>query len=200
MFVCFVLFLTPLPPLTQNEIGNIEKELKALSAFTSLPNAEVISLAQQRFLPFVQQANELLQSLNESFRVMTSLLQDTASIFGESLNVTKFAEDGSDPSQKFFQMVSQITIQYRKADEEMKQWLLDESKNLPTLRSQTSVDSTVDPQEDSSREAYLEDLRKKDTDENLFGRFRNQQEASADDMISQLKAKMKLKKLKADAM
>jgi hypothetical protein len=173
--------------------------LKALSTLPSLPNAEVVSLAQQRFLPFVSQANDLIKSLNESFRVMTSMLQDTASLFGEPLKVLKFGDDGSDPSQKFFQLLSQITLQYRKTDEEMKQMLLEESKHVGNLKSQPSLEGAMDPQEESSREAYLEDLRKKDTDENLFGRFRNQQEASADDMISQLKAKMKLKKLKSDA-
>jgi hypothetical protein len=162
----------------------------------------VVTLAQERFLPFVKQANDLIASLNESFRVMISLLQDTASMFGEPIRELKFSEDGSDPSQKFFQMLSQITSQYRKTDEEMKQWLLEESKHM-SLKSQPSLESGS--QEDSSaaaaaaNQAYLEDLRKKDTDENLFGRFRNQQEASADDMISQLKAKMKLKKMKADA-
>lgn len=171
--------------------------MATLSSLTSI-NQEIISLAKQRFTPFVNQANDHIKTLNDSFHVMSSLIQDTASLFGESIKLTQFAEDGSDPSQKFFQMISQITSTYRKTDEEMKQWLIEESKNLPTLKPQLSMDSQAgDPQEEMT-DKLLEEQRKKDTDENLFGRFRNQQEASADDMISQLKAKMKLKKLRAD--
>lgn len=175
---------------------NIEKELSALSSLTAV-KPEIVSLAKQRFVPFVSQANDLIKSLNDSFRIMTALLQDTSSLFGESIKLTQLAEDGSDSSQKFFQLIAQITSVYRKTDEEMKQWLIEESKTLP-LKSQPSMESPVVDTHEELTEKLLEEQRKKDTDENLFGRFRNQQEASADDMISQLKAKMKLKKLRTD--
>jgi hypothetical protein len=169
--------------------------MTALSALTSLQNPQVVSLAKQRFVPFLTQANDLIRSLNESFRVMVSLLTDTASLFGETVKLSPGgAAPSDDPGQKFFQMLSQIITQYRKADEEMKQWLIEESKRT-SIRSQPSLDENgTSAQDESSEKRLLEDLRKKDTDENLFGRFRNQQEASADDMISQLKAKMRLKK------
>jgi hypothetical protein len=179
--------------------------MAALSALTSLSNPEVVTLARQRFLPFLEQANALIRSLTDTFRIISSLLTDTASLFGESVKLTQgpggggAAPPSEDPGQKFFQMLSQITTQYRKADEEMKQWLIEESKRIslksqPSQDNETSNSSGPSAQDESNEKRLLEDLRKKDTDENLFGRFRNQQEASADDMISQLKAKMKLKK------
>eukprot|EP00604_Paraphysomonas_vestita_P000147 CAMPEP_0174825546 /NCGR_PEP_ID=MMETSP1107-20130205/42863_1 /TAXON_ID=36770 /ORGANISM="Paraphysomonas vestita, Strain GFlagA" /LENGTH=67 /DNA_ID=CAMNT_0016057259 /DNA_START=2442 /DNA_END=2645 /DNA_ORIENTATION=+ len=59
-------------------------------------------------------------------------------------------------------------------------------------------DSSTNEISEETKEKLLEDQRKKDQHENLFGRFKNQQEASAADMISQLTAKMKLKKLRVD--
>lgn len=107
-----------------------------------------------------------------------------------------------DPSQKFFQMLSEIIAVYRKTDEEMKQTILEEKKlsekGLKTMISGPIDTPNANDISEETKAKVLEDVRKKDQHENLFGRFKNQQEASADDMISQLKARMKLKNIKSE--
>jgi len=200
----------------KNDVTTIEKELNNLTLIgSSLDNPEILKLAQSRFLPFLQQAQDSLKSLEESFRVISSLLQDTSSLFGEQIKLPSInstigdpsssaptASNDGDPSQKFFQMLSEIITIYRKTDEEMKQILIDEKKSMEkgvkTMTSGPIDDSSTNEISEETKEKLLEDQRKKDQHENLFGRFKNQQEASAADMISQLTAKMKLKKLRVD--
>lgn len=185
------------------DIDRLKAELKMLKSLKNVQDPNVITLAEARFSPFIEAATQQLEEIVASVNTTSSLLEATAGAFGEVIDVAaagKGSDDSSmDQTQKFFKMIADVVSAFKKAAEEIEQWRIEEQRAAEAAQqkairraSLAAASSVADDDDDAGGRTDLEQQ------DNLFGRFKSQQNASPDDIISQLKAKMKLKQLRHD--
>lgn len=189
------------------DVDRLKAELKTLTNLKTVSNPDVVDLAEARFAPFIEAATQQLQEIIEGVNVTSALLESTAKSFGETIDVSaanKGADEGgNDQTQKFFTMIAEVVSVFRKAMEDIEQWRVEDQRAADAAEaaqqkairrsSLAAATSAVDRGDEEGEKKS--DVEQQD---NLFGRFRNQQQASTDDIISQLKAKMKLRQMKGD--
>jgi hypothetical protein len=174
-------------------VDTVARETLAIKKLSDSSQDFILS-AESRFQPFVEQGQSNMAVLQESIGSLGKNLQSTGLLYGESISISGATETG-DSAQKFFATISEVVSLFKKVNDEVKQWLLEEEKAKQQAAKAREADS-------NSKNGHLSDVEEDivevksdvDTHQNLFDRFKNQQEASADDIISQLKAKMKLRR------
>ena len=139
---------------------------------------------------FLAKAKEQLHALEASVVSCEKLLKSTLSQFGYK------ASSEEDLSKGFFMTIVEIISLSRKSSDEVDKWAEQERKaaeKAAKLNSKSSASSAKTASSSSEKE-----IDKKDQ-QNIFGNFRDQQQASSDDIILQLKKKMELRRQKAEA-
>jgi hypothetical protein len=190
------------------DVDRLKAELKVLTSMKTVSNPDVVPLAEARFTPFIEAATQQLEEIIGAVNVTSSLLEATAKSFGETIDVAAATrggdEGGSDQTQKFFSMIAEVVSVFKKAMEDIEQWRVEEQRAADAAeaaqqkairRSSLAAAASQSGADDGDEGERKADVEHQD---NLFGRFRNQQQASPDDIISQLKAKMKLKQMRTD--
>lgn len=180
----------------KGDVERIEGELTTLRSMSDTISTDILETAEARFGPFVDRAHVRVGQLSEAINTTAGSITSAASTFGEVINPTSGGADG-DTCQAFFRTLAEVVHIFRRAVEDVDQWDAEEAKRLQ--RSNTRESSVSPAPESSELKTDSDSQTRKDNHDNLFGRFRNQQEASTDDIINQLKAKMKLRKLKEEA-
>ncbi|CAE7548010.1 unnamed protein product, partial [Symbiodinium microadriaticum] len=187
------------------DIDRLKTELNMLRSLKNVSNPNVISLAEARFGPFIEMAARQLEQIVEAVNATSSHVATTAAAFGDVIDITRAARGGddmgSDQTQKFFSMLNEVVTAFKKAKDELEQWQVEAQKAVEVAQQRAVRRASIAAAKaEASPEDDVGGERKSDVEaqDNLFGRFRNQQNASPDDIISQLKAKMKLKQMRAE--
>lgn len=139
---------------------------------------------------FLADAKRRLQALDSNLAACDKLIASTLAQFGYK------AGGGADEdlSKGFFSTMVEIVSLVRKSTADVDMWLEQERKAAEKA-SKVDAKSAQAPMAVTSPDKEVD---KKDQ-QNIFGNFRHQQQASSDDIILQLKKKMELRRLKAEA-
>lgn len=173
----------------QKEFVIVEEELKLASSNNQ--NSAMASMLIQRLDSFYVSAKERLETLHGAFSKATSLVEATLSNYGETPTI----KSEEDSAKQFFTTLNEFATTFKKILEEVDAMEQEELKSASREKAKTPVVTQDD--EDATPAPPPEQPEK--SAENLFGRFRNAQEASTDAIIDQLKKKMQLRKKTAEA-
>ena len=194
--------------LQQIEVDRLKTELRLLNSLKNVSNPDVIALAEARFGPFITSATLQLEEIIAAVTSTSSLLETTAAAFGETIDVAAAGRGGSDDvggdqTQKFFCMLNDVVGTFKKAVEELDGWRAEDQRTAEAAQQKATRRASLaaakgESQVEEKGSGGAEPKADVEAQDNLFGRFRNQQNASPDDIISQLKAKMKLKQMRAE--
>jgi hypothetical protein len=176
----------------QDDIKTIEAELVAVRKMDP-PHPEAgEALVSRVESGFLGGAKETLRVLETSLAACEQLIKSTLAQFGYK------ASSDEDLSKGFFTTIVEIISLTKKSSEDVDKWIEQDRKAAEKAAKLESKQSASSAKASSSSSSEKE-VDKKDQ-QNIFGNFRDQQQASSDDIILQLKKKMELRRLKAEAL
>lgn len=142
-----------------------------------------VARTEEFFLPG---AKKRLDELHETLTSCEKVVKSTLAQFGYKVSADE------DLSKGFFTTITEIISLMKKSSDDVDKWQEQERKAAEKAAKIASkgIGAGADHSE--------KEVDKKNQ-QNIFGNFRNQQQASSDDIILQLKKKMELRRQKAEA-
>jgi hypothetical protein len=168
----------------QDDILKIEGELVAVRKLSPDHPEAAEAFVSRVEAGFLGAAKQELRALEGSLAACEQQVRAALQQFGYKPS----AEE--DLSKGFFTTLVEIISLMRKSSDDVDKWMEQERKaaeKAAKLESKSASSSSSEKEVD-----------KKDQ-QNIFGNFRDQQKASSDDIILQLKRKMELRRQKAEA-
>ena len=172
----------------QDEINKIEDELVAVRKMAAEHPAAVNALVDRVESSFLSDAKKLLKTLDTSLASCEKLIKSTLAQFGYKPSADE------DLSKGFFSTVVEIISLMKKASSDVDK-LQEQERKVAEKAAKLANKGNLLGTPDSEGEKEVD----KKSQQNIFGNFRNQQQASSDDIILQLKKKMELRRQKAEA-
>eukprot|EP00603_Paraphysomonas_imperforata_P015405 CAMPEP_0114476932 /NCGR_PEP_ID=MMETSP0104-20121206/15052_1 /TAXON_ID=37642 ORGANISM="Paraphysomonas imperforata, Strain PA2" /NCGR_SAMPLE_ID=MMETSP0104 /ASSEMBLY_ACC=CAM_ASM_000202 /LENGTH=1256 /DNA_ID=CAMNT_0001651763 /DNA_START=82 /DNA_END=3854 /DNA_ORIENTATION=- len=167
-----------------DDIKKIEDELVVLRKLAAEHPDAVEAFAERTEISFLPDAKKLLEELHARLSSCEKMVKSTLAQFGYKVSADE------DLSKSFFTTIVEIISLMKKSSDDVDKWQEQERKAAEKAAKTASKGAGIDQSE--------KEVDKKDQ-QNIFGNFRNQQQASSDDIILQLKKKMELRRLKAEA-
>ena len=162
----------------------IESELIAVRKLDQAEHADVITFFEDRVDGnFLHPAKEQLRLLEAELVASEKMIKSTLSQFGYKIS----SED--DLSKNFFSTIVEIISLIKKSSDDVEKW----------LQQERIANEKAMKLESKSNNSTSEGVLDKKSQQNIFGNFRDQQKASSDDIILQLKKKMERRRQKAEA-
>lgn len=172
----------------QEDLKKVEAELAAVRGLGA-EQAGIAAAFASRVEIFLEEGREVVRALENSLECCEKLLKSTLSKFGYK------AKEEEDVSKGFFGTLVEIISLTGKASDDVDRWQEQERKAAEKAAKLES--KNVNACGTKSGDTSVEEVDKKDQ-QNIFGNFRDQQKASSDDIILQLKKKMDLRRQKAE--
>lgn len=169
-----------------DDIKKIEDELMILRKLAGEHPEAVEAFVARTEVSFLPAAKKLLDELHNTLTSCEKLVKSTLAQFGYKVSPDE------DLSKGFFTTIVDIISLMKKSSDDVEKWQEQERKAAEKAAKIASKGAGV------GADHSEKEVDKKDQ-QNIFGNFRNQQQASSDDIILQLKKKMELRRQKAEA-